>query len=391
MPRGSSGIWPGWSNDSRRQVRPGRDRVKLVLVGAGHAHLAVIRQAASLRAAGLEPILIAPPTFDYSGLASGVLSGALSACEARIDVAALARRYGLPHRAGEVVRVDRDQRRLTLADGSLQDYDAASFNIGSEVADPGRWIGDEGVWPVKPLSSLLALRSTLEAGFARGDATPRIVVLGDGPTAFEIAAAVTGLHERNQRQARLTLVGPNPSIDWVPGSAANSLARNLDRRGVTRVVARGLAYREGCLHLSNGQCEPVDHLILATGLRAPALMRGLRLGLDPLGRVVVRPSLASVADPRLFAVGDCATVMGAPRPFAGVFGVRAASSLLQSLCALASDRREGAYRPQSRWLSILDLGDGTAMAHRGGVWWRGRSALALKRRLDLGFVRGHRA
>lgn len=365
--------------------------MKLALVGAGHAHLAVIRRAAVLRSAGLEPVLIAPATFDYSGLASGVLSGGLTEREARVDVAALARRYGVSHSVCEVVGIDRSQRRLTLSDGSAQDYDAASFNIGSEVADPGGWIGDRGVWPVKSLSSLWGLRSTLEARFARGEATPRTVVLGDGPTAFEIAAAVTGLHERNHRQVNLTLIGPNPSADWAPTGAAYCLTRNLDRRGITRVAARGLAYREGHLQLSDGRREPVDHLILATGLRAPALTRSLDVPLDAPGRIVVRRNLASVADPRLFAVGDCATVMGAPRPFAGVFGVRAATPLLQSLRALAADREPGAYRPQSRWLSILDLGDGTALAYRGGLWWHGRSALALKRRLDLGFVQGLRA
>ncbi|MFN4040052.1 MAG: hypothetical protein ACK4I0_00115 [Brevundimonas sp.] len=51
--------------------------VMVALVGAGHAHLAVLAQASRLRAAGVEPILIAPPTFDYSGLITGVLSGAL--------------------------------------------------------------------------------------------------------------------------------------------------------------------------------------------------------------------------------------------------------------------------------------------------------------------------
>ncbi len=365
--------------------------MKLALVGAGHAHLAVIRRAASLRSAGLEPVLIAPAAFDYSGLASGVLSGALATHMARIDVTALAHRYGVSHSVTEVVGLDRGQRRLTLADGSVQDYDAASFNIGSEVADPCGWIGNEGVWPVKPLSSLWALRSILEAGFTRVEATPRIVVLGDGPTAFEIAAAVAGLHERNRRQVNLSLIGPNPSADWAPAGAADGLTHNLDRRGIIRVAARGLAYREGCLELSDGRREPVDHLILATGLSAPALTRGLDVPLDALGRIVVRPDLASVADPGLFAVGDCATVMGAPRPFAGVFGVRAAAPLLQSLRALAADRKPGAYRPQTKWLSILDLGDGTALAHRGRLGWHGRSALALKRRLDLGFIRGHRA
>ena len=76
----------------------------------------------------------------------------------------------------------------------------------------------------------------------------------------------------------------------------------------------------------------------------------------------------------------------APRPPAGVFGVRAAPILLHNLLAARGGARLP-YRPQRRWLSIMDLGDRTGLAVRGRVWWLGRSALWLKRRLDLGFVR----
>jgi hypothetical protein len=39
----------------------------------------------------------------------------------------------------------------------------------------------------------------------------------------------------------------------------------------------------------------------------------------------------------------------------------------------------------------MDLGDGTGLAMRGRLWWMGRSALALKRRLDLDFIAAMRA
>jgi NADH dehydrogenase FAD-containing subunit len=364
--------------------------MRLALVGAGHAHLAAIAQASRLRAAGLDPILIAPATFDYSGLASGVLSGALPRDSARIDVAAVCRSHGMAHLVGQVTSVDPGGGKLTLADGSVHAFDAVSFNIGSEVADPGGWIGREGVWPVKPLASLLALRAALETAFATGVPTPAVVVLGDGPTGFEIAAALTGLHERHGRAANLTLIGPAPDARWAPGRASEVLTRNLDRRGVVRIAGEARAHQEGRLDLSDGRTLALDHLVLATGLMAPALTQTLDVPLDALGRIVVRPTLSSVGDDRLFAVGDCGSIVGSPRPFAGVFGVRAAEALIHNLCALGTAGPVRPYRPQSRWLSILDLGDGTGLGLRSGLWWQGRSALALKRRLDLGFVARHR-
>lgn len=362
----------------------------LALVGAGHAHLPVLAKAERLRASGIEPVLIAPDTFDYSGLASGVLSGALAPESARIDVAALARANGVLHRATEVISIDRDARTLRLGDGSLQSYDAVSFNIGSAVCDPHGWIGREGVWPVKPLSSLFALRQTLETAFA-GDTTPAIVVAGDGPTGFEIAAVLTGLHERHGRTPSLTLVGPDADARWAPGHAGRRLITRLDRRGV-RLIASGVAEHEaGRIILSDGSSLSCDHLVLATGLQAPALTRALGVPLDEAERIKVAPDLSSIGDDRVFAVGDCATIAGHPRPFAGVFGVRAAATLINNLCGLGSGEPRRAYRPQDRWLSILDLGDRTGLAMRGDLWWQGRMALDVKRHLDIGFVKRSRA
>ncbi len=365
--------------------------MRLVLVGAGHAHLAVIAQTVRLRAAGIDPMLIAAETFDYSGLVSGVLSGALPPRSARIDVAALARKNSLPHAVTEVSAVDREARRLTLEDGEVRTYDAVSFNIGSTVADPRGWIGQDGVWPVKPLSSLFALRRTLEAAFAIDGPTPAVVVAGDGPTGFEIAAALTGLHERHGRAVNLTLVGPQADARWAPRRAGQRLIQGLEQRGLRRVAAEVVAHGDGSVDLSDGRTLACDHLVLATGLRAPALTQALDLPMDDLGRIKVAPILCSIGDHRVFAVGDCATIRGCPRPFAGVFGVRADSVLIENLRAMKAGEPPRAYRPQDRWLSIMDLGDATGLAVRGGLWWHGRSALALKRRLDLSFVKRSRA
>lgn len=362
--------------------------MRLALVGAGHAHLAVIAGAERLRVAGLDPVLIAPATFDYSGLAGAVLSGAIIRQDASIDIAALALAHGVQHRIGVVTAMDRSARTLTLRDGSVVPFDLASFNIGSVVGDLAGTHPD--VWPVKPLSNLFDLHRTLESELSAGGA-PALVVAGDGATAFEIAASLIGLHERLGRIPDLTLIGPEANAGWAPSGAARRLVRSLERRGLRRVRGSVLHHAEGEVRLKDDGAHPCDHLVVATGLHAPLSTAAFDLPLDPRGRLRISTTLQSLGDPTVFAAGDCAAIEEHPRPFAGVFGVRAAAVLIDNLCASATGAPLGAYRPQSRWLAILDLGDGTGLAMRGRLWWAGRLALRLKRRLDLGFVKRSRA
>jgi NADH dehydrogenase FAD-containing subunit len=366
-----------------------RVRVRVVLAGAGHAHLGVLRHAGALRAAGVEPFLIAPPTFHYSGLATAVLSGALPPGRALLDVAALAARFGVPHLPAEVTAVDRDARRLHLSDGRDLAYDAVSFNIGS-VTGAGTDLPGEGeTWPVKPLSGLAGLRARLDDHLADG-VSPSILVAGGGPTGFEVAAALAGRVERAGLSPRVVILRRS-APDWAPGRALERLSAALQSRGVLQTSGEAAVRRPGEVLLSDGRSLPCDLLVLATGLRAPDVIADLGLPLSADGRLAVGPTLKSTEDPRVFAVGDCAVITGSPRPPAGVFGVRAAPILAHNLAALGTGGRLAAYAPQSRWLSIIDLGDGTGLALRGPFWSLGRGALMLKRRLDLGFVDGLRA
>ena len=363
---------------------------RLVLVGAGHAHLHLLRQAGRLRTVGVDVTLIAPPRFQYSGLASGVLSGALQPEAAEIDIAALAAAFGVRHLPQPVIGIDRAARLVTVASGETKPYDRLSLNIGSVASDPYGLISQKDVWPVKPLAALLALRARLETLWARDRQTVRVVVAGGGHSALEIAASLCGLAERNDVHPDVTVIAPDPG-SGLPPSARTRLLATLTARGVIFQTGVVVGRSKGGCHMSDGTVCPCDVLVLATGLAAPSLIADLNLPVDGDGRLRVRPTMQSVDDPAIFAVGDCAVIDGHQRPAAGVFGVRAAPIMLSNLAALGDGRPARPYRPQKKWLSIMDLGDDRGLAVRGQFWSLGGPALRLKRYLDLGFVRRMRA
>jgi NADH dehydrogenase FAD-containing subunit len=74
----------------------------------------------------------------------------------------------------------------------------------------------------------------------------------------------------------------------------------------------------------------------------------------------------------------------------GVYAIRQAPVLTANLEAALDGRPPVPFRPQRRYLAILNLGDGTGLATWGGLWWHGRAAFRLKDLIDRRFLAAHR-
>lgn len=367
----------------------GSTRLRLVLVGAGHAHLLLMRHARRLQAAGLTVFLVAPPRFRYSGAVTGVLSGRYPPAYGELDVAALAGRRGVVYIARTVTSVDRARRRLELSDGAFLSYDLASFNVGS-VMTPSPFGGEVArVWSAKPLDSLMRLLAVLEREMDVTGRAPSLVVAGGGRSGLEIAAALAGLARRRGVRPDVVLVGAHghPAGDGAPPAAWRRLRSHLEQAGVRFEAGRVASRAPDAVALDTWRELKARHLVLAHGLAAQPLMGRLGLPSAPDGALCVDATLRPPGDPSIFATGDGCAFLDDPRPRMGVFGVRAAPILLHNLLAAAKGGEPHSYRPQRRWLSIMDLGDGTAFATRGSAWRLGRDMAWLKTRLDEAFMR----
>ncbi|WP_168380940.1 NAD(P)/FAD-dependent oxidoreductase [Modicisalibacter radicis] len=366
------------------------ETANVVLVGAGHAHLHVAAHARRLIARGAHVTLVSPGSFWYSGMATGMLGGDYQAGQDRLDPAALIEAQGGECVADRVIAIDRHQRLVQLADSPPLAYDLLSLNLGSRV-DPSPIFGlssADNVWPAKPISNLWRLRQHLETALAGDAEAPRLAVIGGGPTGVELAANLVALHARYGRTPHITLVSASERLlSSAPRAASAWIERRLERRGVRLELAVSVVgHQDGELRLDDGMRLNVEHVVLANGLVAPELTGELGLSCDSRQGLTITPALHSPDDSRIFAVGDCAWLRQAPYPKLGVFGVRQAPVLLDNLCAWLAGEPLRDYRPQRRYLSVLNLGDGRGLALWDRWWWKGRLALKLKRRLDRRFM-----
>jgi len=364
----------------------------VVLMGAGHVHLYVAAHAETLIERGARVVLVDPAEFWYSGLATGMLGGMYDPTEDQVDPRALIQAHGGEFIQDRVETVDVGARRLRLAgDGDLA-YDYLSINVGSRVnvdALPGA-AHDPTVWSVKPICNLWKLREHLESRFRAGE-TPRVAVVGGGPTGSEVAANLKALATRHDVDMRVTLVTRGDRlIKEAPAGAARALHRKLARRGLAIRTHTPIVRREGeSLIADDGSHIDADIVVLALGLEANPLVQELGLPTHSTNGLRINAKLHSIADQRVFAGGDCAAMEGFDLPKLGVFGVRQAAYIHANLLASLEGRLLAEYEPQKRYLAILNLGDGTALSTWGPLWWSGRSSMWLKNFIDRRFIEGY--
>ncbi len=365
---------------------------QVVLAGAGHAHLHVVARSAALREAGAEVVLVDPGRFWYSGLATGMLGGEYTPEEDQVDPRALAARHGARFVEGRLAGIDGEKSEAILDSDERLGFDFLSLNLGSVVDDRGIPGAKEHTWPVKPIPRLNALRESLEQRLSESGSSPRVVVIGGGATGCEVAANIAGLARRAGKDCRIRLSeAGNRLLAGRPGGAGRWIEKDFRRRGIEVCLNERVArIGRGVVYTQEQEEIFCDATVLATGLRPPDVLSDLGLPLGETAGLAVDAFLRSRNDSRVFGAGDCIDFAGRQLPKLGVFGVRQSPILLRNIIASLHGKPLGRYTPQKSWLSILNLGDGRGLATWGGLYFPGRSALWLKNRLDLAFLRKYK-
>jgi NADH dehydrogenase FAD-containing subunit len=356
---------------------------QVILVGAGHAHLHVARQADAFHARDAALTVVSPGTFWYSGLATGMLGEEFDAEVDQIDSQRVAEEAGGTFIRSRVTGLDSRRRFVQLENGEELSYDLLSFNVGSEVAAGGIVGAAEHGWLVKPIARLWDLRQAITAAAYEGR-TIRIAVIGGGPTGCEIACNLHGLCERlgAERTVRL-IAGTDRLIPNGPLRATRLIHQTLEDYGVAlNLNTRVTAVEAGSVLCEGGARYEAEFTVIATGLQPPGWLFAAGLTREAGGGLAVDARLRHPSKARIFGAGDCIDFLPRALPKLGVFGVRQAPVLEHNLLAALDEGGLKEYRPQRRYLSILNLGDGRGLAMWGPLAWKGYSAGRLKAWLD---------
>lgn len=368
----------------------------LVLIGGGHAHVAVLKRFGMKPLPGLRITLITRDIHTpYSGMLPGYVAGHYDYDDCHIDLGPLARfaRARLYH--AEVKGLDLKNKQVFAQGRPNINYDLLSINTGSRpnsINVPGV---DEFAIAAKPIDVFLSKWEALieRVGSSKGEF--KIVVVGGGAGGVELALSTqhrlqNTLREQGgdpQRLSYVLLTESDRIMYMHNASVRNRFERIFAKRNITvKVNSRVIEVKADQVMLDSGLSMTADAVIWVTTAAAPNWPAKAGLAVDTAGFIRVDANLQSLSDKNIFAAGDIASLID-PRPKSGVFAVRQGPVLADNLRAAATGGRLKVYRAQKNFLGLISTGDKYALASRGNWAYESAWLWKIKDWIDVNFMR----
>ncbi|MBP7280040.1 MAG: selenide, water dikinase SelD [Leptospiraceae bacterium] len=345
----------------------------LVLVGGGQTHAPVLKKLGMNSPSDCKITLISTNSIvPYSGMLPGYIAGTYTKEECMIDLRHISKFAGALFVQGNVTGLDLKSKMVLLENRPPIPYDILSLNVGI-VPDLESIVGKEYVTPIKPAISFFYKWMGVLAKIKKGEFGNRfrVGILGAGAGGIEIAFT---MHKR--------LKDIIPNIEIHIFQRRKEILTGLND-GARKKVLRILKDKQILLHLNEEICNIkskensfectsihgnkffLDFIVGAVKAKTLDWIEESELTKDESGFVLVNEFLQTVSHPDVFAVGDIASMEKYPRPKAGVFAVRQSLPLYKNILHSLKNTPLEKFQPQENYLTLLNTGDGRAIASRG--------------------------
>ncbi|WP_292932156.1 NAD(P)/FAD-dependent oxidoreductase [Noviherbaspirillum sp.] len=315
------------------------ETIVIVGGGAGGLELATRLGDSVGRSARARIVLVDRwPTHFWKPLLHTVASGKLDPQVHQVEYSAQAAEHGFEFIHGEVQRVDRGTRTIEIgayhADDGMQVLPQRSLRYDRLVLACGAITNFFGIPGAAEHSLTLDsvhdaelfrrrfLASCMQAssrGMEGAHASVNIVIVGGGATGIELAAelchtvrtlAQYKVHSLDPaRDVRIRIIERGDRLlPQLNPRLSKRAARYLRALGIEVCTSTTVARVDAdAVHDTAGVRHASDITLWAAGVEAPDLCLSLRLPVNRLKQISVSPSLQTVGDPKVFALGDCSS------------------------------------------------------------------------------------
>ncbi|WP_448581580.1 NAD(P)/FAD-dependent oxidoreductase, partial [Thermaurantiacus sp.] len=316
-------------------------KTQIVIAGGGAGGLELARRLGAKYGRKRHDIILIERnrTHIWKPLLHEVAAGSLDANLDEVGYRSHCHRWGYRFFHGSLSGIDRARREVVLAPMLDEDgrelvgehrirYDWLVVAVGSVTND----FGTPGVrehclfldnreqadrFRNRLLNQCLRVSRRMSVD-ARADEYVRVVVVGGGATGVELSAELYnaagglrhyGLEVFDESRLKVTLVEAGPRIlPALPEPLAKAAKSELEALGVTvREGTRVVKAEPGAIVTADGQRIAGDLMVWAAGVRGADYLRDIGgLETTSTAQLVVRPTLQTTRDDRIFAMGDCA-------------------------------------------------------------------------------------
>ncbi len=318
-------------------------KTQIVVVGGGAGGLELVRKLGSRYGRKRHDIILIDRnlTHIWKPLLHEVAAGSLDANLDEVGYGGHAVRWGYRFFNGSIESIDRAARTITTApmldDNGEEIIGRHSIRYDYLVLAIGGISNDFGVPGVREHAMFLEdrpqadrfrqklLNACLRTNHAHQTGNPqarvRVSIVGGGATGVELAAELYnaakalrhyGLEVFDETKLEVSLIEAGPRIlpaldETLAATAKHELevlgVRVLDNTQVVRLET-------GAVHTGSGEVIAADLIVWAAGVKgADAIATMSDLELNRGNQVIVRPTLQSVTDDRIYALGDCASCL----------------------------------------------------------------------------------
>lgn len=335
----------------------------------------------------------------YSGMLPGHVAGIYTRDQCHIDLVRLARFAGAQLVHAEARGIDLQARCVDVGPGRPPvKYDVLSIDIGStpNMADVGFTDGSATITPVKPIDGFSVAWTAILGRITASLQPAALVVVGGGAGGVELVLAMQARirRDRGGEDGLISFALVSRTHTVLPSHnhhTQRAVAAILAERGVvvhTNCAAVGIQH--GRLLFTSGASIPVTECVWCAQASAAPWLAATGLALDADGFIAIGDTLQSVSHTSVFAAGDVASMVHAPRPKAGVFAVRQGPPLAANIRALLSGQDLTPYEPQTAFLGLITTGlPDACVASRGCMGLRGDWLFALKDWIDRKWMAGY--
>ncbi len=349
--RDSAIVNAGAVGRSEAEASPRDKKTQIVVVGGGAGGLELVAKLGKkLGRDAFDVILLEKnATHVWKPLLHEVAAGSLDANIDEVGYRSHAHANKYRFFPGSLKDIDRERRQVVVA--AMYDengseiigehrirYDYLVVSIGSVANDfgvPGvaehciflESRPDADRFRQKLLNQCLRVSRSMSV-YREADEYVRIAIVGGGATGVELAAELYnaaaalkhyGLEVFDESRLKVTLLEAGPRIlPALPEELAEAAHEELLALGVDiKVNAQVTEATPYGMVLKTGETVGGDLRVWAAGVKAPGFLKDIAgLETSPGDQLVVRPTLQTTRDERIFAIGDCAhfTPEGAERP-----------------------------------------------------------------------------